>query len=79
MKLKSLEKIINELFYWYRRNDSKIHNDKDNNGPSSFNKIRLLGQMTPLRIYGTTLKRHDPATRFVFQSFSKISLCGLFI
>ena len=79
MKLKSLENIINDLFYRYHRNDSKIHNDKDNYGPSSFNKIRLLGQMTPLRIYGTTLKRHDPATRFVFQSFSEISLCGLFI
>ena len=67
------------IFFGYRQNDFKIHNDKDNDGPSSFNKIRLLGQMIPLRIYRTTLKRYDPATRFVFQSFSKISLCGLFI
>ena len=33
------------------QNILKIYNDKDDNGPSSFNKIRLVGQMTLLCIY----------------------------
>ena len=70
--------MINNLQDWYLQDILKIYNDKVNDGPSSFNKIRLLGQMTPLCIYRTTLKRHDPTTRFVFQSFQNFH-CVVFL